>query len=124
MVYYKEGAWHLCTEKINYTNDDRTVTKYVMSEGHDWWTDFEQRWFDTMEIHEFIPIEPTPEQQQRFQNVLTLNIPEGWAAELGDYVEFGTYPENPNNILASLELRELRNVVDALLGIEEEDDNE
>ncbi len=103
MIFYKNG-WHLCNEKVRYIQHGEEITQYVGSEGHDWWLDFEEKWGHT-EIIEFIPVEPTEEQLGRFEEINQLNIPEGFNAELGDYVESGVFPGGVNHILKSLQIQ-------------------
>lgn len=102
LIFYKNG-WHLCNEKVYYIQHGEEITQYVMSEGHDWWVDFEEKWEHT-EIIEFIPVEPTEEQLNRFEEVIQLNIPEGFGAELGNYVEFGIFPEGFNHVLRPIQI--------------------
>ena len=114
----------MCEHKVKYIQHGEEITQYVMSEGHDWWIDLEEKWEHT-EIIEFIPVEPTEEQLGRFEEINQLNIPEGFGAELCDYVEHGIFPEGINHPLKSLQdtkkIEELENIIDILLG---GDDNE
>ncbi len=103
LIYYKNG-WHLCSEKVKYIQHGEEITQYVMSEGHEWWLDFEEKWEHT-EIIEFINVVPTDEQLARFEEINQLNIPEGFSAELGDYVESGVFPDGVNHILKSLQIQ-------------------
>ena len=103
LIFWKKGKWHLCNEKVKYKQHGEEITQYVMSEGHDWWVDFEEKWEHT-EIIEFIPVEPTEEQLNRFEEVIQLNVPEGFGGELSDYVEFGIFPEGINHVLKILQL--------------------
>ena len=103
LIFYKNG-WHLCNEKVRYIQHGEEITQYVGSEGHDWWLDFEEKWEHT-EIIEFIPVEPTQEQISRYNEVLQLNIPEGYGAELGNYVEFGIFPDGINHPLRPLQIQ-------------------
>ena len=102
LIFYKNG-WRLCSEKIRYVQHGEEITQYVGSEGHDWWVDFEEKWEHT-EIIEFIPVEPTQEQLDRFEEVNQLNIQEGFGAELSDYVEFGIFPEGFNHVLRPIQI--------------------
>lgn len=102
LIFYKNG-WRLCSEKVKYIQHGEEIIQYVMSEGHDWWIDFEEKWEHT-EIIEFIPVEPTQEQISRYNEVLQLNIPEGFGAELGNYVEFGIFPEGFNHVLRPIQI--------------------
>lgn len=121
LIFYKNG-WHLCNEKVKYIQYGEEIEQYVMLEGHDWWLDFEEKWEHT-EIIEFIPFEPTEEQLGRFEEMIQLNIPEGFGGELSDYVEFGIFPEGINHPLKSLQdtkkIKELENIIDILLGGED-----
>ena len=121
MIFYKNG-WHLCNEKVKYIQHGEEIIQYVMSEGHDWWVDFEEKWEHT-EIIEFIPVQPTEEQLGRFEEINQLNIPEGFSAELSNYVECGEFPEGINHPLKSLQdtkkIEELENIIDILLGGED-----
>jgi hypothetical protein len=103
MIYYKNG-WSLCNEKIKYIQHGEEIIQYVMSEGHDWWVDFEEKWEHT-EIIEFIPVEPSAEQSVRLDEINELGIPDGFSAELGDYVESGVFPDGVNHILKSLQIQ-------------------
>ena len=124
MLYFDGTKWQLCTEKIRYTEEKVEKVKYVTSEGRDWWLDLARRW-DGLEIIEFIPVTATPEQLERYNDILVLNLPDGWGGTLSDYVEFGTYEDDDQMILQQAldakRLRELQTVIDILLG---GDDNE
>jgi hypothetical protein len=102
LLFYKNG-WRLCSEKIRYVQHGEEITQYVGSEGHDWWVDFEEKWEHT-EIIEFISVEPTQEQLDRFEEVVQLNIPDGFSGELGDYVEFGIFPEGFTHVLRPIQI--------------------
>ncbi len=103
MIYYKNNNYHMCEHIVKYIQHGEELIQYVMSEGYEWWVDFEEKWEHT-EIIEFIPVEPTEEQLGRFEEVIQLNIPEGFGAELGNYVEFGIFPEGFNHVLKMLQL--------------------
>ena len=103
LIFYKNGNWHLCSEKVRYIQHGEEITQYVGSEGHDWWVDFEQKWEHT-EILEFIPVEsPTEEQLNRLEEINELNIPDGFGSMLSNYVENGTFPESFNHPLRKLQ---------------------
>lgn len=105
MVYYKNGQWHLCEEKVRYIQHDEEVTQYVGQEGHDWWVDFEQRWEHT-QIIEFIPVEPTPEQVVKLEKVNQLRLPDGYGTLIGNYVGDGVFPEGFTHPLRPLQIQE------------------
>ena len=118
MLYYDGTKWQLCTEKIRYTEEKVEKVKYVTSEGRDWWLDLARRW-DGLEIIEFIPVTPTPEQLERYNDILVLNLPDGWGGTLSDYVEFGTYEDDYQVLKPALDakrIRELENLLDIILG--------
>lgn len=114
MLFYKNGKWHVCSEKVRYIQHGEEITQYVGSEGHDWWVDFEQKWEHT-EIIEFIEVKPTQEQISRYNEVLQLNIPEGYGGELSCYVEFGIFPEGFNHILRPIQILKQQDEQDAYL---------
>jgi len=102
LIFYKNG-WHLCSEKVKYIQHGEEIEQYVGSEGKEWWLDFEEKWEHT-EIIEFIPVEPTEMQLNRFDEVAQLNIPEGFGGELSAYVKFGIFPEGFNHILRPIQI--------------------
>ena len=102
LIFYKNG-WHLCNEKVRYIQHGEELIQYVMSEGHDWWIDFEEKWEHT-EIIEFIEVEPTQEQLGRYNEILELNISEGFSGGLSEYVEFGVFPEGFNHVLRPIQI--------------------
>ena len=114
MIFYKNGKWHICTEKVHYTQHGEEITQYVGSEGHDWWVDFEQKWEHT-EIIEFIPVEATQEQLDRLEEVNQLSIKEGFGYECSRYVEYGIFPEGFNHVLRPIQILKEQNEQDAYL---------
>lgn len=114
LIFWKKGKWHLCNEKVKYIQHGEEMIQYVMSEGHDWWIDFEEKWEHT-EIIEFISVEPTQEQLDRFEEINQLNIKEGFGAELSDYVEFGIFPEGFTHVLRPIQILKEQNEQDTYL---------
>lgn len=114
MLFYKNGKWHVCSEKVRYIQHGEEITQYVGSEGHDWWVDFEQKWEHT-EIIEFIEVKPTQEQISRYNEVLQLNIPEGFGGELSDYVEFGIFPNGFKHVLRPIQILKQQDEQDGYL---------
>lgn len=104
----------MCEHKVKYIQHGEEITQYVMSEGHDWWTDFEEKWEHT-EIIEFIPVEPTDEQINRLEEVNQLNIKEGFGYECSQYVEFGIFPEGFNHILRPIQIKKQQDEQDGYL---------
>lgn len=103
MVFYKNRRWHLCNEKVKYTQNGKEIEQYVGSEGHDWWEDFEQKHEHT-EIIEFIPVEPTEEQLIRLEEINELNIPDGFSDMVSNYVKDKIFPESFNHPLRKLQV--------------------
>lgn len=103
LIFYKNSRWHLCDKKVKYIQHGEEITQYIRAEGRDWWTDFETKWEHT-EIIEFMPVEPTEVQLERFNEILELNIGEGFSSELSKYVEFGTFPDGINHALRPLQI--------------------
>jgi hypothetical protein len=114
MIYYKNNKYHMCEHKVKYIQHGKEVEQYVGSEGHDWWTDFEEKWEHT-EIIEFIPVVPTDEQINRLEEVNQLNIKEGFGYECSQYVEFGIFPEGFNHVLRPIQILKEQNEQDAYL---------
>jgi len=104
MVYYKNGQWHICAEKVRYLQYGEEITQYVGQEGHDWWVDFEQKW-DHTKILEFVPVEPTSDQAARLEEVNQLRIPDGYGGIIGDYVGDGAFPEGFTHPLRALQIQ-------------------
>ena len=104
MIYYKNGNWHISTEQVHYRQHGEEITQYVTSEGHDWWTDFESKWEHT-ELINFIAVDYTPDQLARFEEIEKLNVTEGFASELAQYVKDGSFPEGVNHPLRNLQLQ-------------------
>ena len=94
----------MCNEKIKYKQHGEEIEQYVMSEVHDWWVDFEEK-LEHTEIIEFIPVEPTEEQLNRFEEAVQLNVPEGYGGELSYYIELGIFPESFNHVLRPLQIQ-------------------
>lgn len=113
LIFYKNG-WQLCSEKVKYIQHGEEMIQYVTSEGHEWWVDFEEKWEHT-EIVEFIQVEPTEVQLSRFEEVVQLNVPEGFGVELGEYVEFGIFPDGFNHVLRPIQILKEQNEQDAYL---------
>jgi hypothetical protein len=103
MIYYKNNKYHMCNEKVKYIQHGEELIQYVMSEGHDWWVDFEEKWEHT-EIIEFIEVKPTQEQLDRLEEINQLNISDGFGYECSQYVEFGIFPEGFNHVLRPIQI--------------------
>ncbi len=113
LIFYKNG-WRLCNEKVKYIQHGEEIEQYVGVEGHDWWVGFEEKHYHT-EIIEFIEVKPTQEQISRYNEVLQLNVPEGFGGELSDYVEFGIFPEGFNHVLRPIQIMKQQDEQDSYL---------
>ncbi len=92
MLLYKNGNWHLCLEKVRYTQHGEEITQYVGEEGKQWWVDFEKKW-DHTKILEFIPVEPTEKQLARYEEIK--NMPQDFADVYSNYVKAGEIASVP-----------------------------
>lgn len=120
MIYFKDGVYEFCKYKVDYTHKNERTTKYVGAEGIDWWMAFESEW-DDMTIHSMIDVVPTDEQKERFKEITEFGVKGGFASEIGQYVEFGTFPENDTaKVLTEFRLlkenKELKQALDIILG--------
>ena len=113
LIFYKNG-WRLCSEKVKYKQHGEEIEQYVMSEGHDWWVDFEEKWKHT-EIIEFTPVKATNEQLERFNEVNQLNIHEGFGSELSNYVKDGVFPKGITHPLREIQIAKEQKLQDAYL---------
>ena len=104
----------MCNEKVKYIQHGKEVEQYVTAEGHDWWTDFEEKWEHT-DIIKFIPVVPTDEQINRLEEVNQLNIKEGFGYECSQYIEFGIFPEGFNHILKPIQIEKQQDEQDSYL---------
>lgn len=104
----------MCEHKVKYIQHGEEITQYVMSEGHDWWVDFEEKWEHT-EVIEFIDVVANDEQLARFDEISQLNIPEGFNSELSDYVRDGVFPNGINHPLRNLQLQKEQELQDNYL---------
>ncbi len=103
MLFYKNGKWHFCTEKVRYIQHEREITQLIGQEGKQWWLDFEEKW-DHTNIIEFILVEePSEEQIQRLGEVNLLRIPEDYNALVENYVLRNIFPQDYCHPLALLQ---------------------
>ena len=105
----KDGVIKLAEENIRYT---RRGTEYLqpVTEGRQWWNDFESKW-DDIQIIVFETIEYLPEQLMRFNEIKDLDLPE---SILNDYVMDGIIGKGLENLQLKQLLADLTEVV--LLG--------
>lgn len=103
MIFYKNREWHICTEKVRYTQHNQEITQHVGAEGKEWWIDFADKWEHT-EIIEFKDVIATQDQLSRLEEINRLDIGEGYREILGNYVANGKFPEGYNHPLKNLKL--------------------
>ena len=102
MIFYADGKWNMCSEKVKYLQHDEEKEQYVGSEGHQWWLDFAGKWAHT-EIVEFTEVNPTQEQFKRLEQINQLGVRDGFTGTFSDYVESGVYPEGLRHPLRILQ---------------------
>mgnify|MGYP000909558871 CR=1 FL=1 len=105
MLYFKNDKWNLSNEKIRYIQHGEEIEQYVGGEGHQWWTDFEEKWKEHTKIIEFIPIEHTQEQLDRLEEINQFNISDGYSMILGNYVKDGVFPRGANHPLRNIQIQ-------------------
>mgnify|MGYP006280984447 FL=1 len=99
MVKYENGEYVPCTYKVTLQNRGKEEIHYA---------DFRTYWQDMVAKHDhltdlsFEEIVFSPEQDARLQEIAELNIPQGFTAEVRNYVENGEFPEGYNHPLADL----------------------
>lgn len=103
LIYHKDGQWHLCNERVKYIQNEEEILQPVGSEGHEWWINFGKLWKHT-EIVEFVPIVPTKNQMVRFEEILQLNLVDGFGGEMSEYVENGIFPSGFSHALRPLQI--------------------
>lgn len=86
MLYRKGNRWALCPFKVRYIQHDEEIEQY--SHDKDWWLNFEERW-DHTEIVEFIDVEYTDQQLDRFKDIEFM--PEDFGHVYSEYVKTGTF---------------------------------
>ena len=82
------GNASLYPHKVNYTHGDETVEKWALP-SKEWWTELQAKWPNEVTIHNFIDVELTPEQIQRFESVQP-HIVDGYG--FAEYIETGEFP--------------------------------
>lgn len=101
MVKYENGEYVPCNYKVILKNRGKEEVHYA---------DFRTYWEDMVKKHdhltdlEFEEIEFTKEEDERLQEIAELNTPEGFTAEVRNYIENGEFPEGYNHQLSDLKL--------------------
>lgn len=89
MIYKNKEGIQLATQNVKYLQHGEEKEQIVGSEGEQWWIDFADKWEHT-EIIEFVDIEYTNEQLERFEEIKDIAIAENI---LNDYVINGMIGE-------------------------------
>ena len=99
MVKYENGQYTPCTYKV-------TLQNRGVEEIH--YADFRTYWEDMVAKHDhltnlsFEEISFTAEQDARLQEIAELDIPEGFTAEVRNYVKNGEFPDGYQHPLSDL----------------------
>ena len=101
MVIYEKGKYTPCTYKVTLKNRGREEIHFA--DFRTYWEDMEKK-HDHITDLEFEEITFTLEQDERLQEIAELDIPEGFQAEVREYVENGEFPKGYNHPLSNLKL--------------------
>lgn len=86
IIYYKDGRWNLNPYLVKYNQHGENLEKYT--EDKEWWLDFEEKW-DHTEVLEFVDVEYTTEQKERFKQIE--HFPEDFGSAYSEYVKDGSF---------------------------------
>ena len=106
LIIYENGEYTPCTYRVILQNRGVEETHYA---------NFRTYWEDMVAKHEYLTnlsfeeITFSAEQDARLQEISELNIPQGFQAEVKEYVENGNFPEGLNNPLAGLKYKKEMN---------------
>lgn len=89
VIYYKDGRWNLNPYLVKYNQHGENLEKYT--EDKEWWLDFEEKW-DHTEVLEFVDVEYTTEQKERFKQIE--HLPEDFGKTYSDYVKDGSFNDD------------------------------
>lgn len=99
MIIYEDGEYTPCTYKVTLKNNGKEEVHY---------TNFRTYWEDMVAKHDrltdlsFEEITYSDEQDTRLQEIAELDIPQGFQAEVREYVENGEFPEGYHHPLSDL----------------------
>ena len=105
MVIYENGEYTPCTYKVTLQNNGVEDVHY---------TNFRTYWEDMVAKHDhltnlnFEEVTFSAEQDARLQEISGLGIPQGFQAEVKEYVENGKFPEGYEHPLSDLKLNKER----------------
>ena len=88
LQYDENGKVTLYPYKVKYTRDGEHHEQWALP-NKEWWIETANKWPDILDL-EFIEVELTPEQLQRFESMLP-NIKEGQFYE--EYIWTGSFPK-------------------------------
>jgi len=106
LIIYENGEYTPCTYRVILQNRGVEETHYA---------NFRTYWEDMVAKHEYLTnlsfeeITFSAEQDARLQEISGLDIPQGFQAEVREYVENGNFPEGLDNPLASLKYKKEMN---------------
>ena len=105
MIIYENGEYTPCTYKVTLQNNGVEDVHY---------TNFRTYWEDMVAKHDhltnlnFEEVTFSAEQDARLQEISGLGIPQGFQAEVKEYVENGKFPEGYEHPLSDLKLKKER----------------
>lgn len=105
MIIYEDGEYTPCTYRVTLQNRGIEETHY---------TNFRTYWEDMVAKHDnltnlnFEEVAFSAEQNARLQEISELDIPQGFQAEVREYVETGNFPEGYEHPLSDLKLTKER----------------
>lgn len=99
MIIYENGQYTPCTYRVTLQNRDVEETHYANFRTH--WEDMVAK-HDHLTNLSFEEITFSAEQDARLQEISELDIPQGFQAQVREYVENGNFPDNLENPLSKL----------------------
>lgn len=105
MIIYENGEYTPCTYRVTLQNRGVKETHYA---------NFRTYWEDMVAKHDnltnlnFEEITYNAEQDARLQEISELDIPQGFQAEVREYVKNGNFPEGYEHPLSDLKLNKER----------------
>jgi hypothetical protein len=105
MVKYEDGEYTPCTYRVTLRN--RGVEEVHYANFRTYWEDMVAK-HDHLTDLQFEEITFSDEQDARLQEIAELDIPQGFQAEVREYVETGEFPEGYQHPLSDLKLKKER----------------
>lgn len=110
MVYFKNGEWHIATEKVLYKQDGKELENFVGQEGKEWWNGV-----DGVTNVEFAPVDIYAEQLDRLAEANQLGIGDGFGELVGNYVLYDEFPDAIQHPLRDLQILKQQLIQDEYL---------